>query len=138
MQQGLEHQLIQFEGDIASSKFERIKKSNVTVTRLNDTLLKISFDFNRRSYSFRVFAEEATEGTLFRVQKMVGIDYIISGESGFMIEKPGIHGGFLSDLGGLFFHISVKFFTGDHMEVFFFGKQKAVGPDSWFTHMKLA
>lgn len=138
MQQGLENEYVRFEGDVASSRFQGLKRTLVTVTRLNDMLLKLSFDFDQRTYSFRVFTEEGPDGTLFKVQQMVNLDFIIDGEAGFMIDRPKVHGGFLNDLGGIFFHISIKFFTGDYTEIFFFGKQMSGEESTIFPSLKMA
>lgn len=113
----------QYEGNLVFSLSRAIHKVKVDVERLNNLLVKVTFNLQGQEYMFRAMLSEQEEGTLMLIQDRVSRDYIITGMSGFMYQKPNVHGGFVKRLGSFYFHLTIDSFHGESKEVYFMGKE---------------
>lgn len=114
----------EYSGNLIYSKSSLVSRVEVAVQRLNDILVKVSFILKGQEYFFRAMISEQNEGHLMIIQDRVTDEYILSGVSGFLNNKPNIHGGLLSTLDSFYFHIAVKDFAGETSEFYFMGKER--------------
>lgn len=111
-----------FIGSLVHSDNLNVRETTVSVTALNDLLVKISFDLDGEEVVFRAMLSEQKEGVLMLIQDRVTDDYILSGQSGFLYRKPNIHGGFLNMLNSFYFHLKIEYYRGVKREIYFLGK----------------
>lgn len=111
-------------GDMVTSDDQDQAEFEVEIKRINNLTISIRFKIEHVETSFRALLSKQKEGILFRIQEKVSQDHMLTGVSGFLYAKPSIHGGFLSDLNGLYFHVSKTYFDKTRMEYYFLGKEK--------------
>lgn len=111
-----------YRGNLVYSTSRKVARSHAQVVRLNNLIVKVTFDLEDREYVFRAMLSEQEEGLLMIIQDRVAHDHILSGVSGFIHQKPNIHGGLISKLQSFYFHVRIKEFVGDQIEVYFMGK----------------
>ncbi|MFY0689451.1 MAG: hypothetical protein JXQ90_19935 [Cyclobacteriaceae bacterium] len=115
-----------YRGDLVTSDSNRTAEVEVELFRLNNLTVNVVLRYYGQTISFKASLIEATEGVMFRVQDKIANNYMLSGESGFLYDRPNIHGGFIDRMDGLFFHISLRHFKGQLEELCFFGKKNAM------------
>jgi|GEM_PF-1709017 len=111
-------------GNLVYSRSKKVVRTTVNVERLNHILVKINFTLDGKDYSFRAMLSEQQEGVLLIVQDRVDMEYILSGVSGFLHQKPNVHGGLLKKMDSFYFHIHIKYFNGEDFEIYFMGKEE--------------
>ncbi len=98
-------------------------KGTVLVVRKDDISIQISYVNATVAHIFDVQISDQQEGRLFSVPSQQLKDFFISGISGFINQKPNVHGGFINDLTSLYFHVRVLDKIGPR-EIFFMGDLK--------------
>jgi hypothetical protein len=111
-------------GNMVYSASRKVVRTYVEVVRLNHIIVKVLFSLEGREFVFRAMLSEQEEGLLMIIQDRVTKDHILSGVSGFLYQKPNVHGGYIHKLNSFYFHIRVKGFEGDFTEVYFMGKEE--------------
>lgn len=123
-----------YKGSLVHSGSNRVFNAEVGIDRLNDLLVKVSFALENQQVFFRAMLSKQGEDMLMLIQNRVTKNYILSGISGFLYEKPNAHGGLLSKLNSFYFHISLDHFTGYPQEIYFFGKRAEAYEQAVKTH----
>ncbi len=111
-----------YQGDLVTSNNQDQTDFIVDVKRINSLIVLIQFKFDGKEVSFRAMLSRQKEGILFRVQEKILGDHMVKGVSGFLYGKPNIHGGYLDQLNGFYFHISRAFFDFKLEDMYFLGK----------------
>ena len=111
-----------YKGELVTSKSKSTQQIEVEVKRVNNLHVNIDFTYMGQNLSFKGYLIENDEGILMMVQEKIMNYYVLNGMSGFMYEKPNIHGGYIERLGGFYFHIQLSHFTRDYEEFYFFGQ----------------
>lgn len=111
-----------YQGDIVVSDFDNPKSAVIQVEALSDILVRISLHLNEQKIELKAILSEESGDVHMIIQEKVTDDYILNGVRGFLCQKPNIHGGYLSKLDGLYFHVLFNHFSGKYREVYFFGK----------------
>ena len=112
-----------YHGDIVSSDRKQVEECSISVKSLNKVLVKVDFTLGEEIYSFRGMLSDQEEGVLMIIQEKVSDDFIISGVSGFLYQKPNVHGGFINQLNSFYFHIILDRFDGKHQEIYYLGQR---------------
>ena len=111
-------------GNIVYNGAQRIINTEVTVVSLNNIQIKVHFYLGEIPYSFRAVLSEQEEGLLMLIQDRTTKGYMLSGVSGFLQNKPNVHGGFISKLNSFYFHIKLSHYDGQDEEIYFLGKTR--------------
>ena len=111
-------------GNIVYNGSSSIIGTEITIVPLNNILVKISFTLRDREYYFRAVLSEQQEGTLMMIQDRTTKDYMLKGVSGFLPNKPNVHGGLINKLNSLYFHISLSHYKSNNQEIYFLGKEE--------------
>ncbi len=111
-------------GNIVYNGAQRIINTEVTIVPLNNILIKVHFYLGENRYSFRAVLSDQEEGTLMLIQDRTTRGYMLSGVSGFLQNKPNIHGGFISKLNSFYFHIKLSHYDSQDEEIYFLGKTR--------------
>ncbi|MFT4833503.1 MAG: hypothetical protein ACI83W_002302 [Marinoscillum sp.] len=98
-------------------------KGAVTVIRKDNLSIQVSYENAALAHAFEVQISDQKEGRLFRIPSQQLRDFVIAGISGFINQKPNVHGGFINDLSSLYFHVHVIDKSGSR-EIFFMGDLK--------------
>ncbi len=109
-------------GDLVTSDNQDMTDFVITVKRINSLMVLVQFIYKGQGISFRAMLSRQKEGILLRVQEKIVGDHILKGVSGFLYGKPTIHGGFLDQLNGFYFHISKYFLNSEEKDIYFLGK----------------
>lgn len=127
MKEDLAHQLKgTYEGDFVSSLSDDVTSLTVSVTRLSDLLVKVSFVYHGIPVIFRAMLSEHKEGTLMLIQERITENYILNGVNGFLYRKKNVHGGFVSNLESFYFHLRFDLFESKQQEFYFIGKNTEI------------
>ncbi|MEQ8471700.1 MAG: hypothetical protein RIC35_10965 [Marinoscillum sp.] len=111
-----------YNGNLVYNGSRSIINTEVGVTRLNNILVKVQFELDEVNYTFRALVSDQQEGCLMIIQDRVTQNHILKGVSGFINDKPNIHGGLISRLNSFYFHIHIQNFNGDQEDIYFIGK----------------
>lgn len=111
-----------YSGSLVISNQRGNQESDVEIERVNNLLVNIRFAVDGKLYSFKAMLSEQKEGILMMVQQKVADFYVLRGVSGFLFDKPNVHGGLVDLLSSLYFNIRIDFFDGRSREVYFLGK----------------
>lgn len=109
-------------GDLVTSNDQDQADFVIDVKRINSLIVLIQFKLEGQVVSFRALLSRQKEGILFRVQEKISGDHLLKGVSGFLYGKPNIHGGFLDQLNGFYFHVSKSYFDQNEEDMYFLGK----------------
>lgn len=109
-------------GNLVYNGSRSIINTKVKVQKLNNILVKVQFELDETTYTFRAVLSEQNEGCLMIIQNRVEMNHMLKGVSGFIQDKPNIHGGLITRLNSFYFHIQVQNFNGHQEEVYFIGK----------------
>ena len=111
-------------GNIVYNGSRSIINTEIQIIPLNNILVKVSFKLNKKEYSFRAMLSEQEEGTLMLIQDRTTKDYMLTGVSGFLPNKPNVHGGLINKLNSFYFHISLSHYDSNAEEIYFLGKEE--------------
>lgn len=111
-------------GSIVHSDSDRVEHSKIEVNPLNDLLIKVNFELNGSDIMFRAVLSEQEDDLHILIQDRITSGYILTGLSGFLYDKPEVHGGFLSQLNSFYFHIFLECFDGTGHEIYFLGEKE--------------
>jgi hypothetical protein len=111
-----------FIGDLVVSYAKGHVEVPVQIRSLSDILIKVSFTYKDQLISMRAILSEESNDVHMVIQEKVTEQYILNGVSGFLCQKPNIHGGYIDQLKGMYFHILLNHFSGPYQEFYFFGK----------------
>lgn len=109
-------------GNLVYNGSHSIVNTEVKVVRLNNILVKVHFKLDGVQYTFRAVLSDQDEGLLMIIQNRVEQNHMLEGVSGFLKDKPNIHGGLISRLNSFYFHLRVQSFNGTQQEIYFLGK----------------
>lgn len=109
-------------GDLVTSDDQDQANFVVDVKRITSLIVLIQFKYEGQVISFRAMLSRQKEGILFRIQEKISEDHLLKGVSGFLYGKPTIHGGFLKQLNGFYFHLGQSFFNQEEKDMYFLGK----------------
>lgn len=118
------HLASHYHGSLAYTTCQKVIGTVVEVMRLNNILVKVKFEMNGTEYAFRATLSEQEEGVLMMVEDRITKGYMISGLSGFLYQKPNVHGGLISKLNSFYFHVQVQCYDGTIIEIYFLGKEE--------------
>ncbi len=110
-------------GNIVYNGSKNIINTKIEVSPLNNVLVKVSFMLNDTQYTFRAMLSEQEEGILMLIQDRTTKEYMLSGVSGFLSDKPNVHGGLIRKLNSFYFHISLSHYDSRNEEIYFLGKE---------------
>jgi hypothetical protein len=111
-----------YQGDLVISETDRPETVSVKVEPLSDLLVRVSFEYDGLQISLRGILSEEGGDVHMIIQELVTDDFILNGVRGFLCQKPNVHGGYISQLSGFYFHILFNHFSGPYQEFYFFGK----------------
>ncbi|WP_421871847.1 hypothetical protein [Marinoscillum sp.] len=111
-------------GNIVYNGSKSIINTEVAISALNNILIKVHFKLGERQYSFRAVLSEQEEGILMLIQDRTIKGYMLQGVSGFLHSKPNVHGGYITRLNALYFHIKLSHYDGVDEEIYFLGKNR--------------
>ncbi len=114
-----------YKGSLIHSGSDQTFDTEIKIERLNNILVKISFESDLGKLVFRAVVSEQKEGVLLFIQNRVTKDFILSGKSGFLYKKPNVHGGIIHKLDAFYFHLRLDNFNAPSKEIYFFGKKKS-------------
>ena len=109
-------------GDLVTSDNNDQNNFVIDVKRINNLIVLIQFKFEGQVISFRAMLSRQKEGILFRIQEKISGDHLLKGVTGFLYGKPNIHGGFINQLNGFYFHIAQSYFDQTEKDMYFLGK----------------
>lgn len=115
-----------YEGNLIESGVNLIESLEVKIEGLNETLIKVSFYSDLGKIVFRALVSSQAQGAMIFIQKKICKDYILSGNSGFLMENSNIHGGFINKLNSFYFHIKLSCFNGQNRFCYFLGERKSI------------
>ena len=115
-----------YSGEIASSEAKSPVPTDVIIHPLRNQIIKVSFIWNERKVNFRGVLVATGEGIIIVIQEKVCEDYVLNGIEGFLHNTPNAHGGLIQLLNGVFFNISLSFYSGSLEQLYFFGKKKEI------------
>ncbi|MDW3197186.1 MAG: hypothetical protein R8G66_32715 [Cytophagales bacterium] len=109
-------------GDLVTSDNNDQANFVIDVKRINSLIVLIQFKYQNQVVSFRAMLSRQKEGILFRIQEKISGDHLLKGVSGFLYGKPNIHGGFINQLNGFYFHVGQSYFDHEDKDMYFLGK----------------
>ncbi|MFY0601854.1 MAG: hypothetical protein JXR03_19425 [Cyclobacteriaceae bacterium] len=112
-----------FKGNLIESGGANIEETIVQIERLNNILIKVSFELDFGKIVFRALVSKHKEGLMLFVQNRIAGGHILSGQSGFLNEKPHVHGGYNEKLDSIYFNIKIASFSGSTRECYFIGEK---------------
>lgn len=115
-----------YNGEIVFSDKVESLSVLVYVEVLSDVVVSVTFSTGDRKHSFSAILSEEQRDVHMIIQKKITEEYILNGVTGFLCKKPNIHGGYISDLQGFYFHILLNHFNGSYLEIYFFGKESHI------------
>lgn len=115
-----------YRGDLVASDSRGFMQAVVVVETLSDLLVKISFEYADEVVEMRAILSEENGDIHLIIQEKVTDDFILNGVRGFLCQKPNVHGGYINELNGFYFHVLFNHFSGPYQEFYFFGKPTAV------------
>ena len=111
-----------YRGDLVASDRNDPIETTITVEALSDVLVRVIFEYQGKEISMRAILSEGDGDIHMIIQEKVTERYILNGVRGFLCQKPNVHGGYINELDGFYFHILFNHFSGPYQEYYFFGR----------------
>jgi len=115
-----------YNGEIISSNEEIAVPKNVEIHSLRNQNFKVLFTWKMYIINFRGTLVTNEDGIIITIQEEAGDEFVLNGIDGFLPGTPKAHGGLIQLLNGVFFNISLSYYSGALEELYFFGKKKEI------------